>query len=125
MAYRAYNPNPDGKRVGDCTVRAISAASGKSWEEVYIALAVEGFALHDMPSANRVWGSVLRRHGWHRQALPNTCPDCYTVADFAADHPAGAYILALPSHVVTVIDGDWLDTWDSGEETPLYYWQKG
>lgn len=68
MAYRAYNPNPDGKHVGDCTVRAISAATGKSWEEVYTGLAVEGFALHDMPSANRVWGSYLRRHGWHRQA---------------------------------------------------------
>ena len=31
MAYRAYNPNPDGKRVGDCTVRAISAATGKRY----------------------------------------------------------------------------------------------
>ena len=27
MAFRQYNPNPDGKRVGDCTIRAISAAS--------------------------------------------------------------------------------------------------
>ena len=25
MAFRQYNPNPDGKRVGDCTIRAISA----------------------------------------------------------------------------------------------------
>lgn len=124
MAYRAYNPNPDGKRVGDCTVRAISAATGKSWEDVYTGLAVEGFTLHDMPSANRVWGSYLRRHGWHRQALPSTCPDCYTVADFAAEHPAGAYILALPAHVVAVIGGDWLDTWDSGDESPIYYWER-
>lgn len=37
----------------------------------------------------------------------------------------GRIFLALPSHVVTVIDGDWLDTWDSGGETPLYYWEKG
>lgn len=25
-----YNPNPTGKRVGDCTVRAISKALGQS-----------------------------------------------------------------------------------------------
>ena len=45
-------------------------------------------------------------------------------ADFAAEHPDGTYILALATHVVCVRDGDWLDTWDSGDETPLYYWEK-
>ena len=39
--------------------------------------------------------------------------------------PDGTYILAMATHVVAVVDGDWLDTWDSGDETPLYYWQKG
>ena len=78
-----------------------------------------------MPSANYVWGSYLRRCGWNRSAIPNSCPDCYTVADFAAEHPDGTYILAMATHVVCVENGDWLDTWDSGDEVPLYYWQKG
>lgn len=125
MAFRKYNPNPDGKRVGDCTIRAISAATQQDWESVYTALILEGFILHDLPSANYVWGSYLRRKGWRRHTLPNTCPDCYTVAEFAADNPTGVYILAMATHVVAVVDGDWLDTWDSGDETPLYYWQKG
>lgn len=118
------NNNPDCKRVGDCTVRAIAAATDQQWESVYAALTAEGFRLHDMPSANYVWGSYLRRCGWNRSAIPNSCPDCYTVAEFAADNPTGVYILATATHVVAVIDGDWLDTWDSGDETPLYYWEK-
>ena len=125
MAFRQYNPNPDGKRVGDCTIRAISAATQQDWESVYTALILEGFILHDLPSANYVWGSYLRRCGWSRSAIPNNCPDCYTVEDFAAEHPDGTYILALATHVVCVRDGDWLDTWDSGDETPLYFWKKG
>lgn len=125
MAFRQYNPNPDGKRVGDCTIRAISAATQQDWESVYTALILEGFILHDLPSANYVWGRYLRRCGWNRSAIPNNCPDCYTVAQFAKDHPDGTYILAMATHVVCLQNGDWLDTWDSGDEVPLYYWQKG
>ena len=123
--YRELNLNPEHKRVGDCTVRAIAAATLKQWETVYADLAVEGLLLHDMPTANYVWGHYLRRCGWNRSAIPNSCPDCYTVADFASEHPSGTYILALATLVVCVRDGDWLDTCDSGDETPLYYWQKG
>jgi hypothetical protein len=125
MAYKQINLNPEQKRVGDCTVRAIAAATHQSWAAVYAALVLAGFELHDMPSANYVWGSYLRRCGWNRSAIPNSCPDCYTVAQFAKDHSDGTYILAMATHVVCVENGDWLDTWDSGDEVPLYYWKKG
>ena len=119
-----YNANPDGRNVGDCTIRALSLALGQSWEQTYVELALEGFAMWDMPSANHVWGAYLRREGFHRRVLPDTCPDCYTVADFARDHPSGTYLLALDGHVVCLIDGDWYDTWDSGGKIPLYYWTR-
>ena len=57
-----FNPNPEGKRVGDCAVRALCKALGQDWEQVYTGLCLEGFALGDMPSADRVWGAYLRRH---------------------------------------------------------------
>lgn len=119
-----YNANPSAMRVGDCTVRAIAKATGKSWEDTYIGMSVEGLRLCDMPSANHVWGAYLRTQGFTRRSLPNNCPDCYTVSTFALDFPRGTYVLALASHVVCVIDGDWYDTWDSGDETPLYYWER-
>lgn len=95
-----YNPNPEGKSVGDCTVRAISKALGQDWETTYAGIALEGFLLCDMPSANHVWGAYLRHKGFTRHILPETCPDCYTVSDFSEDHPNGTYILALSGHVV-------------------------
>ena len=119
-----YNPNPTGKRVGDCTVRAISKTLGQSWECTYTGLSPQGFLLVDMPSANATWGAYLRAKGFTRRIVPDGCPDCYTVRDFAADHPHGTYILALASHAVCLIDGDIYDTWDSQDETPLYYWER-
>lgn len=122
--HSAYNPNPLGARVGDCAVRAIARATDQSWERVYVGLCLQGLMLGDMPSANHVWGAYLRIQGFRRHTLPDECPDCYTVADFCRDHPRGVYVLAISGHVVCAVDGDWYDTWDSGEEIPAYYWAK-
>ena len=120
----SYNPNPVGLKVGDCVVRALSKALGQDWEQTYIDLCVEGCLRCDMPSANAVWGAYLRRKGFERDIVPNSCPDCYTVEDFCADHPNGTYILALDGHVVSVVDGQYFDTWQSGREVPIYYWHR-
>lgn len=122
--YREYNRNPRGKRVGDCVIRAVSRATGKTWEETYAGICAAGYELCDMPSANQVWGAYLRRQGFRRHMLPDTCPDCYTVEAFCREHPSGVYVLAISGHVVCAVDGDWWDSWDSGQETPVYYWQK-
>ena len=47
MAYIEYNPNPVGRRVGDCAVRAISKALGMTWEAAYITLALNGLQMCD------------------------------------------------------------------------------
>lgn len=125
MSYEYYDPNPRGRSVGDCTVRAVSKALGQSWGESYTGLALEGFVRGDLPHADPVWGPYLRAHGFTRHLLPDTCPDCYTVAQFAEDHPSGTFVLSMPGHhVVTVVDGVWFDSWDSGGEVPTYYWSK-
>lgn len=87
-------------------------------------MAVAGLLMGDMPSINNVWGAVLRQHGFYRENLPRTCPDCYTVSDFAFDHPRGVYVLGTSGHVVTLIDGDWYDIFDSGDETVQFYWYR-
>lgn len=122
--FEKYNPNPLHKSVGDCTVRAISKAMGQTWEETYTALCLQGLMLCDMPSANAVWGAYLKSNGFKRQMLHDNCPDCYSVNDFALEHPRGTFILALSGHVVCVQDGVLFDSWDSGGEIPLYFWFK-
>ena len=96
-----------------------SKALGQTWEETYAGLVLEGFLRGDLPNADSVWGPYLRKHGFTRHLLPDACPDCYTVADFAADYPQGTYILSMPGrHVLCVQDGQWHDSWDSGMEVP-------
>lgn len=119
-----FNPNPDGLIVGDCVIRAISAIEKRSWQDTYIDIAATGLRLSDMPTANRVWGAYLKARNWKVSEIPTSCPDCYTVSDFCRDHPDGKYLVATGSHVVAVIDGDYYDAWDSGQEVPSYYWSK-
>lgn len=123
--WRFRNPNPKAARVGDCVIRALSIALEKPWDETYRELCDVGFDMCDMPSSNAVWGAMLRRHGWRRYTVPNCFGDEYTVADFANDHPYGKYVLSLHGHVVSLCDGDWMDTWDSGSEIVVYFWMEG
>lgn len=123
--YKFYCNNPSGNvRAGDCVIRAICAVTGETWEKVYTDLSVEGFNLNDWGNANHVWDSYLRQHGFNRFICPNECPFCYSVSDFAEEHKSGSYIVATGSHAVAVINGDYLDSWDSGNEHPIYYYTK-
>ena len=122
--YQYYNANPDRKQVGDCVIRALSKALGQDWEKTFVEVAFEAFLLCDMPSANHVWASYLRRKGFSRYAIPDECPDLYSVADFCRDHPKGTYILSLDGHVVAVQDGCFYDTWDCSDRAVLYYWKR-
>lgn len=119
-----YNPNPQRKKVGDCAIRAIAKALGTDWESAYTQLSLAGYTMADLPNAVPVYGSVLRQHGFKRKAIPNTCPDCYTINDFCKDHPRGTFVVVTGSHVVCVINGNYYDTWESGEEIPILYFEE-
>ena len=111
-----FNPNPAGNRVGDCAVRAICKATDFDWETVFTGLMIQACALSDMPSANYVWGAYLYKRGYRRKLIEQSERYIYTVNDFCIDHPTGTYILCIDGHVVTVQEGKYFDTWDSGNE---------
>ena len=119
-----FNNNPVGRRVGDCAVRAVSKALGVSWERAYVMMALNGFLMGDMPSNNTVWGAVLRQNGFSMRTLPESCPECYTAADFCADNPEGVFVLGFGNHVAVVESGNLYDAWDSSNEIPLYVWYR-
>lgn len=124
--WQEFNNNPTGRRgVGDCSVRAVSVALGIDWDTAYLLMTTQGFADRDMPSSNAVTGAVLRRYGFKRATIPNSCPNCYTVKDFCRDNKKGIFMLGTGTHVVTEIDGSYYDSWDSGDEIPVYVWYKG
>jgi len=122
--YIKTNPNPANNLVGDCVIRAISILTNKSWDFVFDDLCDFAHSMYDMPSSNAVWGAYLLEHGYERKIIPDTCPLCYSVIQFCNEHPRGRYLLATGTHVVTIIDGDYFDTWDSGDEIPIYYFTR-
>ena len=122
--YVQYNPNPRKRNVGDCVIRACAKALDMGWEKVYTDICLQGYSMADMPSSNAVWGAYLKSKGFKQGILENSCPDCYSVRDFCRDHSKGTYVLQTGSHVVTCINGDYFDSWDSGDEVPICYWTK-
>ena len=120
--YIFYNPNPTKTLVGDCVIRGLSKLLNEDWESVFINLCAKALVMHDMPSANRVWEKFISEKGFSRNLIPNTCPDCYTVKEFCKDNPEGVYLLSTGEHVIAVENGNYFDTWDSGDEHPIYYW---
>jgi hypothetical protein len=83
-----------------------------------------GYQMNDMPSSNSVWGAVLRKRGFYRHIIPNTCPDCYTIGQFADDHPEGVYVVCTGNHVCVVENGTVFDSWDSRGEVPIFFWSE-
>lgn len=123
--YEYYNPHPSGRKIGDCVVRALTKALNKDWQDIYVDLCIEGYMSSDMPSANYIWGKYLIKNGYKRDVIPYNCPDCYTIEDFANEHPNGIYVLGTGTHAVAVCNGTICDAWDSSYEQPIYFYYKG
>lgn len=117
------NPNPGHKEVPDCVVRAIAVALDLRWLDVYDDLCALGRREYNMPSADAVWGKYLHNNGFEPFMLPHDCPNCITIAQFCVMYPRGTYIVGTGSHAVAIIDGDYYDSWNSGDEIPSFFWR--
>lgn len=117
-----YNSNPVGANTEDCAIRAVALALGISWDEAFDEIAIMAKNMGRTMHNNAAWGAVLRRHGFKRAVIPNTCPECYTAEDFCNDNPEGVYVLGFGTHTATVINGNLYDTWDSSQELPIFFW---
>lgn len=117
------NLNPAKKNVGDCVVRAICLATGKTWLSVYDDICLVGRQEYDMPNADVVWGRYLHELGFEPFILPNRRPQCVTINQFCQMFPRGTFIIGTGSHAVAVVDGDYYDSWDSGDQIASYFWR--
>ena len=117
------NPNPKNKQVPDCVIRAICIALNKPWLEVSDEL--YGFARREysVTCDDHVWGYYLYSLGFEPFLLPFTCPKCITIDEFTKYYPKGRYIIGTGKHAVAIIDGNYYDSWDSGNEIPSFFWR--
>jgi len=117
------NPNPKKKEAPDCVIRALCVALNLNWYDVYDDLCAFGRKVCDMPSADAVWGEYLYRLGFRPFVLPEACPRCTTIQIFTMFFPIGTYIIGTGNHAVAVIDGNYYDSWDCGDEVPTFFWR--
>jgi len=124
MSFIEFNPNPKGKVAEDCTVRAIACLTNKSWDDAYMLVCVGGLIEKTIPDQKVAISTLMELLGYTNHQLPNVCPKCYTIRDFCRDFPRGNYLVATGSHVVAVINGNYYDAFDSGNEVLLNYWSE-
>lgn len=124
MGYIQLNENPHGILVDDCVIRAIATATGRSWDDVYLDLMIEGYEHKNWGNFNAIWWNYLIKKGYKRFLIPDTCPMCYTLKDFVKDHPHGVYIVGDGRHTVAVVNSYYMDTFNSGNMSVLYYFTK-
>ncbi len=130
MSYLYYNPNPNsykekGWKHNDCVVRAICAATGFSWSDIYKILVAIGKNNYVMPNDNLAITIALEKLGFFKVKRCSK-KDNFTVKDIASkskkDHRR--YICSTGRHMVCCREGYIMDTWDSSNELVKEYWIK-
>ena len=113
--YKYYNANPFGRNVNDCTVRAISLATGKSWNETYKELS--DFARHQ----GITFSEVEFINEYLAERYERFCPENEIVKlqDFLDLKLPGRWLITMSGHITCVIDGVCYDTFDPSNR---YIW---
>lgn len=117
------NPNPKRKHVPDCVIRALAIVLNETWYKIYDDLYIVGREEANVSCADEVWGIYLRMYGFDPFMLPDSCPRCVTIREFTKHFPKGRYVIGTGNHAVAIIDGNYYDSWDSGNEIPSFFWQ--
>lgn len=125
MAYKYYQPNnKDIKdKSGDCVIRALTKALDKTWLEVFRELIPYAEAEQNMPNASAVFTKYIEASGgvWHGIKAEKGRKRM-TVKELAK-HTKGVHIAKVAHHIVCIIDGDWFDTFDSGNKPVYGHWE--
>lgn len=107
--YCFYNANPLGRRVNDCTVRAISLATKEDWDKTYRELSEYAQKLATMPDdVIYIDGYLDRRF----QKIYEKSKNNITVEQFVKEHPFGIYLITMRGHITCCIDGCIYDTFN-------------
>lgn len=122
--YHFDNVNPNGNRAGDCVVRAIAKATGKTWDEVYDDLYVIGRKIKRMPNDKETYDRYLKQLGWKKMKAPKKSDNTrYTGREFVKI--CKNCIMHIGGHHLScIINGKVTDIWDCSRGSVGNYWVK-
>lgn len=121
--YKNFNNNPKNKNAGDCVIRSFALASGKSWDDTLTNLFNISMRIKFMPNDKKTYTEYAESLGFISCKVELKNGHKPTVKSFAEDHTIGVYILRVANHLVTVKDGVYYDTFDSGYKSVYMYWK--
>ena len=125
-----YQPNEKDLRdkYGDCTIRALTKALDITWLEAFDLM----IPFCRREQITNIFGGelalrkkVMAEIGFDYVGITNKKGSKRpTVDSFAKDHPTGTYICNVANHEVTIVDGKYYDTWDSGDCSMYGYFER-
>lgn len=124
--YKYYQPNKKDLKdeYYDCVIRAFTKALNMEWLEVFDELHPLSRELQIPYNCRPCYEKYLEQKGLKYTGISNKKGTKRpTVDEFAKTHKTGTYILRVAHHLVTVVDGIYYDTWDSGRKSMYGYWE--
>ena len=113
--FKYYNANPFGRNVNDCTVRAISLATGQSWDETYKQLSDyarrQGITFSETEFINEYLAERYERYCDTDRIIK--------LQDFLDLKLPGRWLVTMSGHITCAIDGICYDTFDPSNR---YVW---
>lgn len=115
--FQYYNANPLGRNVSDCSVRAISLAEEKSWDQVYKELSdfarKEAITFSEIEFIDKYLADRYPQYCWGKNQKITT------VGDFADLGLKGRFLATMSGHITAIINGTIYDTFDPSNR---YVW---
>ena len=123
--YVYYQPNRKDLKdsVGDCAIRAMCKALGKSWLEVFDDLTPYAREAQCLFNQKPAYEPYLKDSGFTYSSVKRGT----TVKDFRKSFKGTAicYVRAgYGTHLVAVVGGQYFDTWDSGDCYMFGYYER-
>lgn len=115
--YKFYNNNALGLFKNDCSIRAISTATGNSWDDTYEHLSniaqLQGTMMDDK--------YFIRQYLDERYERIKDIP--YTVGEVAGTYPDNILIISMNGHLTCSKFGMILDSFDCRNRVAEYCWK--
>lgn len=111
--YRYYNANPLGRKINDCTVRAISLATDQSWDATYNYLSdyaqQEAVMMDDVKYIDKFLDKNFEKIYTNEKGYN------MTVDDVSKRWYKGTYLITMKNHITCCIDGIIYDTFNPSD----------
>lgn len=129
-----FNPNPKARiskrtgepqkwHLGDCSIRAVCAATGLTWIEAYKKMSESALKVFEPFNCTKGFEQCMKDLGLKKISYTKGQPR-ETVKEFAQNHKNEIAILNLAGHPVCCKEGEYWDVWDCGEKTAYSYYVK-